>query len=90
MLTKSKLLVLAAAAAVASTSPVLAFEPTRIAQWKDAANYSRLRTVPSRAEARQAHRRARNAEPFVAGEPFTAAQKRAFQAPDPYHHPDEF
>ena len=80
MLTKSnKMLLIAATAVVASTSSVLAFDPAREAQWQDAAQYAT--PYNARAEARNVHGQDRFVSPPMKAEPFTAAEKRAFQQP---------
>ena len=86
MLTKSKMLMIAATAMVAFTSPVFAFDPARTAQWQDVQNYSQRHAT--RYDARARARQVRGRETIA--EPFTPAEKRAFQAPDPYSHPNRY
>ena len=89
MLTKSKLFAVTAIVALVSTSSAFAFDKADVIKVQDTATHSQRHSVkhPADAQARQ------DVQPLTAVErlePFTAEEKAILDAPDPFHHPDEF
>lgn len=86
---KSKLLAITAIAAIVSTSSAFASDRGDLVRVRDTVNYSQKHVMRHAAGAK-AQQEIQPLTPAERLEPFTAEQKRALDAPDPFYHPDMF